>query len=62
MSVGASFGRFVGKGQVIRKDGTVEPFTIDTGATREQRDLIQKANLQNEKSNSQEQTKGESNT
>ena len=61
MSVGASFGRFVGKGQVIRKDGTIEPFTIDTDATQEQAETIV-AQAQNENSDSQEQTKGESNT
>ena len=61
MSVGASFGRFVGKGQVIRKDGTIEPFTIDTDATQEQAETIV-AQAQKENSDSQEQTKGESNT
>lgn len=60
MSVGASFGRFVGKGQVIRKDGTVEPFTIDTDATREQAETIV-ALAQEEKSESQKQTKEQSN-
>ena len=61
MSVGASFGRFVGKGQVIRKDGTIEPFTIDTDATQEQAETIV-AQAQKENSDSQEQNKGESNT
>lgn len=56
MSVGASFGKFVGEGKVIRKDGTVEPFTINTNATREQADLIV-ANEQKKKSESQKQTK-----
>ena len=61
MSVGANYGKFEGKGQVTRKDGTVEPFYINTNATQEQADNITKMMQKNE-SDSQEQTKSESNT
>lgn len=59
MSVRAksSIGKLVGQGQVVRKDGTVEKFTIDTNLTQEQTDKLE-ASMQKEESESQEQTKG----
>jgi Spy/CpxP family protein refolding chaperone len=58
MSVRAksSLGKLAGQGQVVRKDGTVETFTINTDLTQEQTDQIE-MHMQKEKAESQEQTK-----
>ena len=62
MSVRAksSIGKLAGQGQVVRKDGTVEKFTINTDLTQEQADLILQA--QKEGTETQEQGNGKSNT
>tara|TARA_B110000858_G_C17670261_1_gene411570 strand:+ start:449 stop:637 length:189 start_codon:yes stop_codon:yes gene_type:complete len=50
-------GKLTGYGQVVRKDGTIEKFTIDTSVSKEQSDKIEE-HLQKQTSESQNKLTG----
>jgi hypothetical protein len=50
-------GRLTGHGQVLRKNGTIEKFTIDTSVNKEQADKIE-SHMRKEKSESQKKITG----
>lgn len=52
IEVKSNNGKLKGYGQVIREDGTIEEFTIETNVTKEQADKL-KAHLEKDKSESQ---------